>query len=194
MVTYYIESPTGKYVSEDGNRRFDRYTGKSAYEYLNSEEAAGKRFFKFYPDDNPDNEINVEVPMNLIKKHRQEERHRQYKNDIMEESEFVVISLFAMESSSTIDDAISGEELIAEETSDIVEDIFRKFELESLRRALAQLSDDEYQLIYDLFLQENPPSERFYSRAKGIPQKTVNCRKLAIFKKIKNILQFSSLK
>lgn len=194
MVTYYIESPTGKYVSEDGKRRFDRYTGKSAYEYLHSEEAAGKRFFKFYPDDNPDNEINIEVPMNLIKKHRQEERHRQYKNDIMEESEFVVISLFAMESSSTIDDAISGEELIAEETSDIVEDIFRKFELERLRRALAQLSDDEYQLIYDLFLQENPPSERFYSRAKGIPQKTVNCRKLAIFKKIKNILQFSSLK
>jgi DNA-directed RNA polymerase specialized sigma24 family protein len=132
--------------------------------------------------------------MNLIKKHRQEERRRQYKNDIMEESEFVVISLFAMESSSTIDDAISGEELIAEDTSDIVEDIFRKFELERLRRALAQLSDDEYQLIYDLFLQENPPSERFYSRAKGIPQKTVNCRKLAIFKKIKNILQFSSLK
>jgi hypothetical protein len=194
MVTYYIESPNGKYLSEDGKRKFDRYTGTSAYEYLNSEEAEGKRFFKFYPDDNPDNEINIEVPMNLIKKHRQEERRRQYKNDIMEESEFVVISLFAMDSSSTTDDAISGEELIAEETSDIVEDIFRKFELERLRRALAQLSDDEYQLIYDLFLQENPPSERFYSRAKGIPQKTVNCRKLAIFKKIKNILQFSSLK
>ena len=46
MAIYYIENPNGKYPSEDGSRRFDKLSGRTAYEYLQTTEGKGIRFMK----------------------------------------------------------------------------------------------------------------------------------------------------
>lgn len=55
MSTYYIESPDGKYFSEDKKRRFIKLSGKEAFKFLNSPEYKGKYFYKLNePSDEKD--------------------------------------------------------------------------------------------------------------------------------------------
>lgn len=90
-----------------------------------------------------------------------------------------------MQGNGNLDDLLSGEELIANESVDVVAEVMHKMDLETLRKALRSLSECEYQLIYDLFLCEKAPTEREYARLHKIPQKTLNCRKHAIFEKLR---------
>lgn len=72
-------------------------------------------------------------------------------------------------------------------TLPIDEAIVQKMMLESLRRNLTQLSQDEFELINALFYKGF--SEREWSEISGIPQKTINDRKKRILKKLKKLLE-----
>jgi hypothetical protein len=61
-------------------------------------------------------------------------------------------------------------------------------DIKALHEALKMLTPKEYDLIYHLFLSEKPLSERQYCAVRGLPQKTVNCRKQAILSKLKKFL------
>ena len=68
----------------------------------------------------------------------------------------------------------------------IEDDVLRQLDLETLRRALDTLTEDEYALICALYLQDKPMTEREFSRKTGIPQKPLNARKARILKKLKS--------
>lgn len=185
MAIYYYEDQNGKYSSHTDARRFSRVSGKEAYAYLKSAEGKTRRFMKSNDYEDGGDDVFVEIPAEFIRDYRQGERREQYVNDIREDAGFTEISLYAMQGDGNPDDLLSGEELIADESVDVVAEVMHKMELETLRKALLSLSESEYQLIYDLFLCENPSTEREYARFHKIPQKTLNYRKLAIFEKLK---------
>lgn len=56
-----------------------------------------------------------------------------------------------------------------------------------LHQALQELADDEYGLIYDLFLADNVKTERQLAKEKGVTQNTINYHKKKIFQKIQKI-------
>mgnify|MGYP006927015019 CR=1 FL=1 len=194
MAIYYYEDQNGKYSSHTDARRFSRVSGKEAYAYLKSAEGKTRRFMKSNDYEDGGEDVFIEIPAEFIRDYRQGERRKQYVNDIREDAGFTEISLYAMQGDGNPDDLLSGEELIADESVDVVAEVMHKMELETLRKALLSLSESEYQLIYDLFLCENPSTEREYAMFHKIPQKTLNYRKLAIFEKLKKFFKFFSLK
>jgi len=70
----------------------------------------------------------------------------------------------------------------AQPLCDIVGD---KLILDMLIKAISELEEDEQYLLKELFFNEK--SERDLSKESGLPQKTINNRKHAILKKLKNI-------
>ena len=185
MAIYYYEDQNGKYSSHTDARRFSRVSGKEAYAYLKSAEGKTKRFMKSNDYDDGGEDVFVGIPAEYIRDYRQGERREQYVNDIREDAGFTEISLYAMQGDGNPDDLLSGEELIADESVDVVAEVMHKMELETLRKALLSLSEDEYRLIYDLFLKDKPMTERELAKAMRIPRMTLNSRKHAIFEKLK---------
>ncbi|MBR4434912.1 MAG: sigma-70 family RNA polymerase sigma factor, partial [Clostridia bacterium] len=122
------------------------------------------------------------------KQHRREERRKQYVSDCIENSEIITISLYAMQADEN-DDIISGEELIADPAVDVEEQALHKIDLETLHQALTALSDKELWLVHRLFLSETPVTELQLSRETGIPQKTLNDRKMRALKKLEKYIK-----
>ena len=185
MAIYYYEDQNGKYRSYASARRFSRVSGKEAYIYLKSAEGKAKRFMKANDYEDGGDEVFVEIPAEYIKNYRQDERRKQYVNDIRENTGFTEISLYAMQGDGNPNDLLSGEELIADESVDVVAEVMHKMELETLRKALLSLSESEYQLIYDLFLKDNPLTERDLSKKYKVSQPIIHKRKMQIFEKLR---------
>lgn len=187
MSIFYIENENGSFASANGARRFIRLTGKAAYDYLKSEDGKRKRFMRTSRHEDGGEEEFVEVTPEYLKRHRMEERREQYISDCMEASEFITISLYAMQDNDS-DDLISGEELIADPTVDVEEQALRAIDLGMLRQSLASLTEKEMWLIHRLFLSETPVTELQLSRETGIPQKTLNDRKMRVLKKLEKYI------
>ena len=75
----------------------------------------------------------------------------------------------------------------AADPSDVAEIVADKQLLDSLLSALGRLDDDERGLIDALFYKNK--TERELSEETGIPQKTINNRKRAIIKKLRNLFK-----
>lgn len=185
MAIYYYEDQNGKYSSHTDARRFSRVSGKEAYAYLKSAEGKTRRFMKSNDYEDGGEDVFVEIPAEFIRDYRQGERREQYVNDIREDAGFTEISLYAMQGDGNPNDLLSGEELIADESVDVVAEVMHKMELETLRKALLSLSEDEYQLIYDLFLKDNPLTERDLSKKYKVSQPIIHKRKMQIFEKLR---------
>lgn len=88
----------------------------------------------------------------------------------------------------TDDDESSGENVIADPDCDVVSDLIRILDNQSLMKALKSLDTDEYQLIYYLFLKNNPVSERQASFILNMPRTTLNYRRKMILQKLKDLI------
>jgi DNA-directed RNA polymerase specialized sigma24 family protein len=182
MKIYYIEDRNGKYASADGSRRFTRLEGTVAYDFLKSPQGKNRRFMKLVNTEGEEDEINIEVRSDVMKSFRTYERHEQYVADKARENLYTVISL----SYAECDDEEYPEESLADEGINVEQEVFHQIDLEILRRALDSLIEEEYALICALYLQDKPMTEREYSVTSGIPQKTINDRKIRILKKLKS--------
>ena len=194
MAIYYYEDQNGKYSSHTDARRFSRVSGKEAYAYLKSAEGKTRRFMKSNDYEDGGDDVFVEIPAEYIRDYRQGERREQYVNDIREDAGFTEISLYAMQGDGNPNDLLSGEELIADESVDVVAEVMHKMELETLRKALLSLSEDEYQLIYDLFLKDNPLTERDLSKKYKVSQPIIHKRKMQIFEKLRKFFEKGAIK
>jgi hypothetical protein len=67
---------------------------------------------------------------------------------------------------------MNGEEILADQSSNVEDFLFSKLLLEDLRHGVAQLAEDDRQLLTALFLDEKSESE--VSRALGVTQQAVN--------------------
>ena len=194
MAIYYYEDQNGKYSSHTDARRFSRVSGKEAYAYLKSAEGKTRRFMKSNDYEDGGEDVFVEIPAEYIRDYRQSERREQYVNDIREDAGFTEISLYAMQGDGNPNDLLSGEELIADESVDVVAEVMHKMELETLRKALLSLSESEYQLIYDLFLKDNPLTERDLSKKYKVSQPIIQKRKMQIFEKLRKFFEKGAIK
>ena len=181
MKIYYIEDPNGTYASENGSRRFTRLEGKEAYDFLKSSMGQGRRFMKLVNIDSDDDEINIEVHSKNMKSIRKHERREQYVADIANTWSYEVLSLDYEETT----DGEMLSEIVADEDVNVEKEVFQKIDLETLRKALDALSEDEYALICALFLQDKPMAECEYAAHVGITQQAVNKRKRATLNKLK---------
>ena len=84
------------------------------------------------------------------------------------------------------DEEYNGEEIIADPDADVVAEVMQKIAFETLEKALNSLSAAEYDIIFHLYLADEPLTEREYGALKGIPQKTLNDRKNRILKKVES--------
>lgn len=186
MAIYYIEDENGTYFSEDGKRRFRRLRGREAYRFLRSPQAIGMRFFKADNDAETDEELYVEIPPSQIAKTRRIERREQYVDDCKVDSELTVIS-----SSAPVGDEMEmGEELIADETIFVEEEVLHQLDLKTLREALQTLTTEERELIDALYSSDTPPTVRELGEKMGLHFTTVSKRKKAILKKLRTFFDF----
>lgn len=96
-------------------------------------------------------------------------------------------NLLSLEAIENDDDSDSSFDFIADETVNVEETVVRRMMLDKLRFALSLLSEDERSLINAIFFRGL--SEREWSKASGIPQKTINDRKRKILSKLKKFLE-----
>lgn len=184
MKIYYAKNSNGNYLSADGKTRYVKLYGKAAYAYLRSDEGKLKRFVKISDSDNSD-DIYLEIDTGSIPSFRVDERREQYVRDIKRESGICVISIYACEGHGDDDDKVSGEELIADESIDLESEALRRIDVDTLRKALKSLDEEEMELITALYLSKVPMSESKLSQKLGVSQPMIYKRKTAIFKKLK---------
>ena len=85
---------------------------------------------------------------------------------------------------------LTRHEVIADETVDIEQDTFRSEMFLKLKAALKTLTQEEYDLIFAMFLSDIPITERAYAAKLGISGVAVHKRKTAILNKLKNFFDF----
>lgn len=82
---------------------------------------------------------------------------------------------------------IPGGETIEDQTTNVEETAVEHMEMQELRQLIAKLDEGEQCVLYELYLSDNPISERELSRRMGVSQKTLNYRKKKILKKLKKL-------
>lgn len=117
---------------------------------------------------------------------KRERESNLYKNRRQRESGYSIISYIAMTEDG---ETIEGENVLPDTNTDIEGDLIMRSEIERLIQAVAQLTDDDQNIIRQFFLTQEPISELEYSKINGISQQAAHKRKKAALKKLKEILR-----
>ena len=192
MKIYYIEDINGKFISENGSRRFNRLCGQEAYDYL--ERNKGKRFMKTTTEETGGDEVFVEAAKDSSVNYRVDERREQYVYDSITESGYSTISLYACEGKGDDGDTVSGEELIADENVNVEEKVMLREDIKMLYEAIDTLTDAEKFLVYALFLRDKPMTEVQCGKILGITHQAVSKQKKALIEKFRNFFGISVAK
>ena len=179
---FYIEDKNGQYVSADGSKRWTRLTGQALYDFLQTERGK-KTYFFVDTDDN-----GVAIGVEITDKEQQiafetDKRRRRSMSDWQKESGYITVSFDYVE---TEDGTSTGDEVIPNDDDSIEDDVLRQLDLETLRRALDTLTEDEYALICALYLQDKPMTLQQYASQIGVHFTTVDYRRKCVLKKLKN--------
>ena len=181
---FYIKNDNGNILSMDGKTRYTLLEGKAAYDFLKTED--GKRMcFHIETDENGD-KLGIETTPEFIKKYESDENHSAYLERQKADSgyEFISANIIVRDNETDVELI----ETVADVTVNVELQAMKSMDLQNLRKALSKLSKAEYDLIYHLYLAEEPLTERQYGSVKGLPQKTVNNRRKRILAKLKNYL------
>ena len=179
---FYIEDKNGQYVSADGTKRWTRLTGQALYEFLQTER--GKKTYFFVDTDGDSVAIGVEITNRDQQVAFETNKRRcRYVSDSQKESGYITVSFDYFE---TEDGISSGDEVIPSDDDSVEDDVLRQLDLETLRRALDTLTEDEYALICALYLQDKPLTTRDYAKQLGVQQTTVMRAKKIILDKLRN--------
>lgn len=147
---------------------------------------SNERFFERLESLEPDcsdGKFVIECTKTRYKSYLKEKRHRQYLKD--SDPGFQVVSYHALEDA----DGCYAEELLPDETCNVEEECGRLLEIQAVRAAVAQLSEDEQHLVSYFYFSAKKGSERDYSAQIGIPRKTINYRRARILEKLKIFLK-----
>lgn len=181
---FYIKDENGIFLSIDGKTKYTCLKGQTLYDFLKTEDGKSRCFHVDIDEDG--NKIGIEATPEFLKAEESEKNHAAYLERQKAESGLEVISAnIIVRNNETEVELI---ETVADITVNVELEALKAIDLQNLRRALSLLSKAEYDLIYYLFLVDEPLTERQYSAVRGLPQKTVNNRKKAILRKLKKYL------
>ena len=181
---FYVKDINGTIPTSNGQGMFRLIQGKALDAFMNSNEFDEKYFYTLrneYGD-----VIKIECSKEQYDQYEKERKHQHYLKKQVELYEAFEISFDIIVTQG--DEQIEMIETISDENVDCEKEVERKQMIEALHKILESLKPEEYELIYNLYLAEEPISESQYSKNKGIPRKTINNRKLMILKKIKSFL------
>ena len=145
-----------------------------------------KHFGQMNAVDEKDSIIIMECDLKTATEMREEVNREAYARKKWKESGFLVFSLDAKR--NTEDRSCEETELI-DENINIEMEVLRKIEIQMLADALGELSDSDMDIIYKLYLSDNPISEYQYSEETGIPRTTIISRKQKILSLLTNKLE-----
>ena len=179
---FYVEEQNGQYVSTDGSKRWTLLTGQALFDYLQTEQ--GKKAYFFTDTDENGNSVGIEIKdTEVASELKRTKNHSDYLRQVREESGYTTISFDYIETENGIS---SGDEVIPNGDESVEDCALRNINIETLRRALDSLTEDEYALICALYLQDNPMTLRAYAKTAGIPFTTVDSRRKSILSKLRN--------
>lgn len=181
---FYIKDENGTFLSTDGVTRYTCLEGQTLYAFLKTPEGRRRSFHVEIDEDG--NKIGIEAEHMFIKEEESEMNHAAYLERWKAESGLEIISANIIVRDNETE--VELLETMADITVNVELEALKTIDLQNLRTALGQLNKAEYDLIYHLYLAEEPLTERQYGAVRGIPQKTVNCRKKVILGKLKNYL------
>lgn len=183
-VQFYIKDENGIFLSIDGKVKYTCLEGQKLYNFLKTKDGRNRCFHVEIDEDG--NKIGIETTPEFIKAEESEKNHASYLERQKAKSGLEIISANSNVRNNETD--VQLIETVADVTVDVESEVLKAIEKQNLHKALKQMSVDEYDLIYHLFLAEKPLTERQYGAARGLPQKTVNCRKQVILSKLKKYL------
>ena len=143
--------------------------GKEFYQLITSPIGRGRYFIDM-------DEFMIESTEAEYKDWRKERDHSDYLHE--QESQVQLLSLYGGEDDSQ-GDSIPDMDVSTEETA------LHSLELQELTNALKMLDDDEYSLIYALFLSQNCKTQSQLSRRLGLIQAGISRQKKRILEKLK---------
>lgn len=180
---FYIKDNNGDIFSENRKTRYRLIKGQELKEYIANGMCKNKNFFVFVDDQG--DKIVIEGNKKIIDEYISEKRHSRYIRNIKKSLGYVVISNGEPIKRS---DCLTILDTLADESVRFEDDLIEADLLERLRLALALLEDDEYDLVYFLYLMDNPFSERELAFLTDTPQTTINYRKAKVIGKLKKYL------
>ena len=127
--------------------------------------------------------ITMECTRESYKEWRIQKNHEDYLDRYEQEREFISINSYIPDSES-----MTYEEVIADESVDIEEDLMRVVKNQLLKAFFEGLSEKEKILINNLFIENEGLTELEISKKIGIPRQTLNHQKINLRKKLKNFL------
>lgn len=179
---FYIKDENGIFLSTDGKIRYTVLEGKKLYDFLKTEDGK-RRCFHVDIDENGD-KTGIEAEPEQIRTCAEQHERDRYQYKVRKKRNITILSANAVVSIPDEDD-IELIQTVVDEEVDVEADALHQMELKTLREALKTLTEDEYELIYDLYLAQTPMSERQISAKTGIPQKTINNHRQSIMRKLK---------
>lgn len=183
MKRYFIWKDAAHAGEEDN---WLEISGRKFCELIKKPENCERRFIFVPSDDEIEDEFYYETtPERYNEWHKEymcELRKKDYK--IKHPIEFVSLDMPMFDEEG--EETTLGDLLPSSDYDDYIEQEELEEQLSLLRKALAELSDEEMYIINRLFL-DNPKgkSERDIAAEMGIPRMTLNSRKKKIFEKIK---------
>lgn len=167
------------------NPEWIEMTGKEFYRFTSKPENARRRFIVL---DDRFNEgadiITIEANEEEYQKWKKEYDHQRYLDKLELERE--TVSLY---DAISMHEDLSYEEVIADEDVNVEETIMRQTINNSFRTVLSQLDEKEKKWVKFLFLINRSLTESQISAKYGIPQTTLNSKKLAIRRKLRALLE-----
>ena len=146
--------------------------GKDFYQLITSPAGKGRYFIDM-------DGFMIESTEAEYKDWRKERDHSDYLHK--QESQVQLLSLYGCEDDSQ-GDSIPDMDVSTEETA------LHSLELQELTKALKMLDDDEYSLIYALFLSQNCKTQSQLSSRLGLTQAGISRQKKRILEKLKFIV------
>lgn len=159
-------------------------TGKDFYKFIQKPENKNRYFITL--DDRVCSDadiITMECTEERYLEWRAQKNHEDYLDRYERERGFISMSSYITDSES-----MTYEEVIADESVNIEDDLMRVVKNQLLKEFFSGLSFKEAELIRCLYIENKGMNEQEVAIIMGLPQKTLNNRKLVLRKKLKNFL------
>ena len=182
MKILYVVDENGEFYSEDRKVRYKELRGKALYDYQSSAEGKGE-----YMDDTDEsgNSYGMKIPDEFKSEFRSEKRHADY---LTEHSKgYITISLdmnVGEEAEETLEAFIC-----AEDSDDVYNTVLRRERINKLNNILPSLDKEEMELIFCLFLSDNPLTEGEYAEKIESSRQVVAYQKRLILDRLKKFLK-----
>ncbi len=180
---FYVLSTEAEIQS--GADRYRLIQGKELDEALKAKKFKGKVFMK--QELKKGEVIMLEVPDSKKKEYQAEKDREKNRRKVASELDISFTSLDVIIGN---EDSGSGEEIIADKSANVEESIIAHEEMELLKQALNELTEDEYNIIYSMYLAEKRKTEQALADEMHIARSKLHRRKQAILAQIKKFFDF----